>query len=123
MPRRRRIASDTEIKAAIRLRDGHRCCECGVTDAEHRATTGRGVEVHRNVPGSCYSLLPGACTTLCRACHGPKPRSPYGSSPWRNIWLEKTIIRDIRTLAAFHGVRFKEYLADIMKQAVAEART
>jgi 5-methylcytosine-specific restriction endonuclease McrA len=52
-----------DTKKAIRDRDGHRCVDCGVPE------DARCHDVHRNVPGSAYSLEPGACDTLCERCH------------------------------------------------------
>ncbi len=68
----------TQIKAAVRERDGRRCVECGMSDVEHFSLYGNNLQVHRVVPGSEYSLAPGACQTLCIPCHGPKPRSRFG---------------------------------------------
>ena len=64
------------IKAAVRTRDGHRCTECGMTEGQHYARYGRGLHVHRIIPGSAYTLA--GCVTLCYACHGPKPKLPAG---------------------------------------------
>jgi len=55
------------------------CTECGMTSEQHIAHFKRPLEVHRTTPGSVYSLEPGACVTLCRACHGPKPKSRHKS--------------------------------------------
>lgn len=71
----------TELKGRVRERDGHRCTECGVTDAEHRRATGRKLDVHRLKPGSPYTV--DGCVTLCRKCHIPKPKSPRGTRPRR----------------------------------------
>jgi hypothetical protein len=40
------------VKRAVRERDGHRCTECGMTNEEHLPRWGRGLHVHRTVPGS-----------------------------------------------------------------------
>lgn len=61
-----------EIKAAVRARDGMRCRECGRTNEEELRELGWSLDVHRIVPGSPYTLE--GCITLCRRCHGPKPR-------------------------------------------------
>jgi hypothetical protein len=65
--------TDLEIKAAVRERDGYRCRDCGMTSEEHLAQHGRELDVHRVLPGADYD--PDTCVTLCRACHGPKPRT------------------------------------------------
>ncbi|WP_088260542.1 helix-turn-helix domain-containing protein [Fimbriiglobus ruber] len=70
--------TESDVKEAVRKRDGHRCLKCGVSQDDHRATEGRGLDVHRTVPGSGYSLAPGVCETLCRKCHGSATRSPRG---------------------------------------------
>ncbi len=49
------------------------CTECGMTNRDHKAKHGRQLEVHRIEPGSAYSVS--GCVTLCRSCHGPKPKS------------------------------------------------
>lgn len=67
-----------QIKAAVRQRDGFRCLQCGLTNAEHVARHGRQLEVHRVIPGSVYSAEPGVCRTLCRSCHGPQPKRKRG---------------------------------------------
>lgn len=63
------------VKRAVRSRDGHRCVDCGLTDAEHRKKYRHGIEVHRNEPGSEYSL--NGCVTVCRGCHGIRHRGDH----------------------------------------------
>ncbi len=65
-----------EIKALVRHRDGYRCMECGMTATDHVEKCGRNLEVHRIAPGSEYTLA--GCVTLCKKCHGRKPKSPRG---------------------------------------------
>ena len=62
------------VKAAVRARDGNKCTDCGMTAEDHRKTYGKGLDVHRVVPGSQYTVA--GCVTLCRRCHGPKPKLP-----------------------------------------------
>lgn len=71
--------TEFQIKEAVRERDGRRCTECGIGEDEHYALHKQALHVHRINPGSPYSVEGGV--TLCRKCHGPKPKSP----PWRNI--------------------------------------
>lgn len=71
-----------EIKALVRFRDGNRCTECGLTNEEHLERYGRLLEVHRLTPGSPYSVK--ECVTLCKPCHGPKPKRPRGTYPKEN---------------------------------------
>jgi hypothetical protein len=70
------MSTPDTVKPLVRERDGFRCVECGLSNDEHRAQTGRQLDVHRLVPGSEYTVA--GCVTLCRACHGPKPRVPWG---------------------------------------------
>lgn len=65
--------SQSAIKAAVRTRDGFRCVDCGMTNDESIALTEIQLDVHRLVPGSDYSV--DGCVTLCRSCHGKKPRA------------------------------------------------
>jgi DNA-binding XRE family transcriptional regulator len=58
-----------QIKQAVRERDGMACTQCGISNEEHKAKTGRAVHVHRVVQGSEYSTAPGVCVTICRNCH------------------------------------------------------
>lgn len=69
------------VKAAVRERDGMCCTECGMTNEQHIAEFGSSLEVHRETPGSEYSTDPGVCVTLCKPCHGPKPKRPRGTLP------------------------------------------
>lgn len=52
-----------------------------MTNGEHVELTGKQLDVHRTSPGSVYSTDPGVCVTLCRSCHGPKPKRPRGTYP------------------------------------------
>jgi hypothetical protein len=72
-------AVSQQIKAAVRLRDGMRCTECGLTDRQHRRRFGRTLDVHRVTPGASYTV--DGCTTLCRPCHSSKPKLPHGTRP------------------------------------------
>lgn len=66
------------LKAAIRQRDAYCCTQCGMSNADHVAKYGRSLEVHRLAPGTPYTL--DGCVTLCRPCHGTRPKSPrYGN--------------------------------------------
>lgn len=65
--------NELDVKHAVRQRDGFRCRDCGMTDEESVSNFGRGLHVHRLIPGSSY--LDGYnCVTLCQTCHGPKPK-------------------------------------------------
>lgn len=65
-----------DVKRAVRERDGFCCTSCGVTNDESRDRFGRGLDVHRRVPGSLYTV--DGCVTLCTSCHGPQPRRESG---------------------------------------------
>jgi hypothetical protein len=43
-----------------------------MTAVQHEAMFGRALEVHRLIPGSVYTVE--GCITLCKVCHGPKPK-------------------------------------------------
>jgi hypothetical protein len=68
--------SDESVKDAVRARDGYKCRDCGMTNDDHVEQTGKQLEVHRLIPGSYYNK--GWCVTLCRECHGKKPRKLEG---------------------------------------------
>jgi hypothetical protein len=72
--------NDLEIKDAVRARDGHKCRDCGMTSEEHVAKYGRELDVHRLLPGSVYEV--DWAVTLCRACHGDKPRTVSDAYFW-----------------------------------------
>lgn len=113
-PRRRKRGAVTgptyiaRVKDAVRERDGHRCVECGMTHKQHVARYGKTLDVHREVPGSIYTIE--GCVTLCRRCHGPKPKQARGTGEFVTIRLPTDIVRKIRILAAFHRVRPRTYL-------------
>jgi hypothetical protein len=69
------------VKEAVRKRDGYRCTRCGMTNDEHKAVTGRALEVHRLTPASAYTLE--GCTTLCQRCHDTTPGGAYVRH-WQN---------------------------------------
>jgi hypothetical protein len=104
-----------QIKAAVRARDGFKCLECGMTQADHLATYGQDLDVHRVVPGSAYSTDPGVCQTLCRRCHGPKPRRPHGSlgePPKLVVDVDPVVKLAIKLRAIFLGGRWT--IADVV---------
>jgi cytochrome c553 len=88
-----------EVKEAVRERDGQRCVECGLTALEHQERYGMTLDVHRVVPGSAYTLE--GCVTLCRACHGPKPKRPAGEGPpVLALWVTPDLKEALRAYAA-----------------------
>lgn len=68
--------SELAVKGAVRARDGFRCVGCSMTNDEHRRRYGRELDVHRKTPGGLYAI--DDCETLCRFCHGSKPKSNVG---------------------------------------------
>jgi hypothetical protein len=110
------MASEAEIKRRVRERDGYRCTDCGVTNDQHVALTGRALQVHRVVPGSDYSEKPGVCVTLCKACHGPKPRRQRSECPnSRIINLDAEWVNVLRRLAKKSGRPISWHLAVLLK--------
>src|SRR5262245_13340311 len=112
----RQVTAD-QIKEAVRARDDYRCTECGMTVTDHLAITGRTLEVHRLVPGSPYTLE--GCITLCRRCHGPKPRRPHGArllEGWVNI--DGELLRKARIIATIYGLKFATYLDGLLREAI-----
>jgi hypothetical protein len=95
--------NDYETRLAVRDRDGQRCTQCGMTADQHREEFGRTLDVHRIDPGQGYSLE--NCVTLCRPCHGPKPRSSrgYGRHKWsadkRAINISERVMQVIDQIA------------------------
>jgi hypothetical protein len=81
------------IKAAVRERDGYRCTECGMTHVEHVALHGRALEVHRVVPGSKYTVE--GAVTLCKACHGSKPKRKQGQPDLKRPGLQQPLFVEI----------------------------
>jgi hypothetical protein len=67
--------NELKVKEAVRARDGYRCRECGMTNAEHQRHFGRSLEVHRFIPGAAYTVE--GCGTLCRWCHLKQPKSTH----------------------------------------------
>lgn len=68
--------NEAAVKGAVRFRDGFRCVKCGMTNDQHKAKYGRGLQVHRKEPGSVYTI--DGCVTLCVPCHAPEPRKWRG---------------------------------------------
>jgi hypothetical protein len=71
--------TELEIKRRVRERDGNCCTKCGLTSDKHIAKYGKGLEVHRVIPGSEYTLE--GCVTLCKSCHGYQIRGPRRERP------------------------------------------
>lgn len=70
-PRKKKKAPPAhKVKEKVRERDGYRCRDCGISEKDHIAQTGRTLDVHRLFPGQEYEV--GECVSLCRACHGKK---------------------------------------------------
>jgi DnaJ-class molecular chaperone len=65
--------SDVAVKAKVRARDGFRCRGCGISEQEYTAKSGMTFDVHRILPGCEYREE--TSITLCRQCHGKKPKS------------------------------------------------
>jgi hypothetical protein len=109
--------TDLQIKAAVRARDGHRCTECGMTAAEHRQRYGRTLDVHRLEPGKPYTI--DGCLTLCRKCHGPKPRSRYGSSNRMTLWLEADVVAAVKLVGWVNHQKPSDVINDLIDRHLA----
>lgn len=107
-----------QIKAAVRERDEYKCTECGMTNFEHVLETNRSLEVHRLVPGSKYSI--DGCVTLCRKCHGPKPRTPKGLGNRLALYLETHVVLAVKMTAVKTRKRISELVNQILEKALAE---
>jgi 5-methylcytosine-specific restriction endonuclease McrA len=116
-PKRKRPTAElAELKEAVRCRDRYRCVECGMTAAEHIVLTGRTLEVHRLAPGEPYTLE--RSVTLCRGCHGPKPRSPHGSAPLATVHLPRSLWIKVGLIAATQGLRPVAWLESVLRPLV-----
>lgn len=105
------------IKEAVRKRDSYRCAECGMTNAAHLQRYRRSLEVHRLHPGSWYHVE--TAITLCRACHGPKPRSPYGSLPRLIVDVDRALWTQHKIRACLMGVSPRELLVRLLHENLA----
>jgi hypothetical protein len=76
MTRRHTANEILKIKRQVRERDGLRCTQCGLTNAEHLEQVGKSLHVHRLQPGSYYTVE--ACITVCASCHGSQARRKEG---------------------------------------------
>jgi hypothetical protein len=112
--------TEVQVKAAVRRRDGYRCTQCGVTNLTYLAVTGRSLDVHRIVPGSEYTL--DGCVTLCRKCHGPKPRRPHHYSPPPGegrkyvIYLKPELAATLRAYVDEHEKAVQKVIARAIRQ-------
>lgn len=106
--------TEQQIKAAVRERDGYKCRECCMSNFEHVLNTGRSLEVHRLVPGSKYTIE--GCVTLCRKCHGPKPKVPRDtSSRWR-LDVDFEVFLGVQLAAKKKGLSISEFLNAFFRQ-------
>jgi len=117
--------SDLEIKEKVRARDGKKCRDCGMTSEEHLEKYERDLDVHRLVPGVAYGEP--WCVTLCRACHGKKPKNAYDSlfcADLRWFYFNLYNERDARIYQAMirrygpHGL--SSFLTDILERSLQE---
>lgn len=96
-----------KIKQAVREKDGHKCVRCEMTADEHRELYGRNLDVHRNVPGSWYTVE--GCVTLCRPCHSGEPKRAPGERFKTEPW-------------AAHSMRMDPELRDLMPEFIVKFR-
>jgi hypothetical protein len=111
-------ATKRAIKAAVRLRDGMRCTQCGITNAQHLAAHGRSLHVHRLTPGSHYTVE--GCVTLCFACHGPHPRLPHGAPDIEHPGIRATLTPDLYDALALYlaSLELRPSLSSVVRLAI-----
>lgn len=121
-----RVMNASNVKKAVRARDGYRCVDCGIPQDEYIEAAGRGLEVHRLKRGTPYTIE--GCVTLCRKCHMRrhkkagdllrygKERIPctrsHSSLQLRNDWANV-----LYRLAEKAGVKPPRYLVQLMANA------
>ena len=81
-------------KRQVRTRDGHKCVDCGMTQAEHKDRHGQKLHVHhlrkaRDVDDPEERNAPENLVTLCRDCH----------HRWEQI-ADTGLVPDVPTIAA-----------------------
>ena len=122
------ISSDSNVKAAVRARDGHRCRDCGMTSEKHVSEYDQELHVHRLIPGSIY--WEEGCVTLCMGCHGVKPRKTAeclwkGDLRWFafNLYDAEDMIlyEQLRGEALGSGRNLSEVFAEVFRQHYAGA--
>ncbi len=111
-----KFPSVAELKATVRERDGNRCTECGMTAAQHLERYGRDLDVHRLIPGSPYTTE--GCVTLCRRCHGSKPKRPRGSLPWVTVKIPRGLMRKALLVAKWRGISICLFLDQLLRSQV-----
>lgn len=101
------------VKEAVRSRDGYCCTECGMSQTDHFKIYGKKLDVHRVVPSVEYTV--GACVTVCRKCHGPKPRGKRHGHPTRTAYLPAELIRKVGVLAGLtHNGNRSKFVEDLI---------
>lgn len=114
----------SKIKREIRQRDGWRCTECGLSDEEHHELYGKTLEVHRIIPGSSYDLE--GCTTLCRACHGSKPKRENGVAMEETgramVPIPQDLYLELKALARENNRPVSWEIREILEQALRATR-
>lgn len=111
---------ELEIKRLVRLRDGHKCVECGMTNDDHIRIYGKSLQVHRIIPGSVYSVR--GCETVCYRCHSKKPKSKrrLNHSPKIILELPEHHKRAVRLYAAKRGLSVNDVVRDLIAKFLVE---
>jgi hypothetical protein len=91
----------SQVKAAVRARDGNKCADCGFTNDENLFLYGKALDVHRLVPGSPYTV--DGCVAVCHRCHGRRHRKPKSNKVRLVIAVGETIRDALRLEAAMSG--------------------
>lgn len=73
------MATEPGIKELVRLRDGYKCVQCGMTNEAHIARYGKSMDVHRRERGSRYTI--DGCETVCKKCHAKRHDHDFGREP------------------------------------------
>jgi hypothetical protein len=118
-----------KVKASVRVRDGNRCRNCLMTNEAHAKQFGRGLHVHRLIPGGDY--VESNCVTLCKSCHWELHRgenSPKAlgarynaegcpATTFIRVKLEADLLRWLRRRAKRHYRRMSQELQVIIEAA------
>lgn len=124
------------LKKEIRIRDGKKCLDCGMTSDEHVGFFGRELHVHRLNPGAVYQRR--GCVTLCRCCHQRRhgthsfiveavvARMPKTDRPSPTLKIEAFVSREIielietmrDVLPAHHGHARKLNKGEVITYAI-----
>ncbi len=108
----------SEVRAELRACGGDKCSACGMTNDAHLARYGSGLQTHRKVPGSAYTVE--GCELLCRPCHGKKPKGDCRTVPGRgtniNVWMSGDVVDAFRETCRHDRRQIKAQLEIIITE-------